>query len=208
MSPLRYGSSAPRTMANAQPEILSLPIGSCCDLKSFSLNAAQHAAENDMVERHHHVPVEQPEQPSGFEQGELLQSALLAIPRLDAKLEQSFSWQFHLGAKRQAPIAIQSDDAPEIERLSITYSSGSRRPRRSPGPPTTMSIQPRILHSQSAPYQPCPPPTRQTALNAAQSGAFMVLFRRSRKTAPPAQFGSPAIEPAIDQFVSTSCSAI
>ena len=101
---------------------------------------------------------------------------------------------FHFCAERQPPDRVPIQ--PPARSRALPHSrlvSGSRRPRRRPGPPTRRSIQPRILQSQSAAYHPCPPPTRQTARNTAQSGASMSVSRSSRKTVPPAQSGSPGI---------------
>ena len=82
--------------------------------------------------------------------------------------------------------------------------SGCRRPRRRPGPPTSVSIHPRSRQSMSPAYQPLPPPIRQTAANTLAGSALISTERRSEKTVPPAHEGSPGIGPATLHRVSTA----
>src|ERR1700682_5359578 len=47
-----------------------------CDFQSFPLDAQQHAAENEVMQRGYRIPVEQPKQAARIKQGPLQQCAL------------------------------------------------------------------------------------------------------------------------------------
>ena len=61
------------------------------NLKSLSLNAQQHTAENNVMQRCYRVPVQQSDSAAGLEESHLLQGTLTRTARLNAELEQRFS---------------------------------------------------------------------------------------------------------------------
>ena len=86
--------------------------------------------------------------------------------------------------------------------------SGSLRPLRRPGPPTSVSIHPRMRQRMSPAYHPLPPPMRQIAAYRLAGSASTSTTRSSVKTVPPAQDGSPGTGPATLHRVSTACCSI
>ena len=84
-------------------------------------NAAEHATEDDLVQRDHGIPVENPKEPPWPVEGRHLEFGLgfgRTVHRQDLKLELRLPRQFHLRSERKRPVAIDADDPPEIERFA------------------------------------------------------------------------------------------
>ena len=79
-----------------------------------------------------------------------------AEPRLAAEVEQEEMSESERA--RAIPTTLQKSSVSTNSTVS-----GSLLPRRSPGPPTSVSIHPRIRQRMSPAYHPLPPPMRQTA---------------------------------------------
>ncbi len=71
-----------------------------------------------------------------------------------------------------------------------TRSSGSRRPRRRPGPPVSRSMTPRTRQATPREYQPRSPPIPSTTFQSASGDAATSRVRSSMYRSPPAQSGS------------------
>ena len=84
-------------------------------------NAAEHATEDDLVERDDRIPVENPDQPPRPVEGRHLEFRRgfgRTVGRQDLELELRLPGQFHLRPEREKSVAINADHPPEIERLA------------------------------------------------------------------------------------------
>jgi len=61
------------------------------DLNGIALDASQHPAEHEVMEREHRVPVDQTEQPAGPEQSCLVEGALAFVTWFYSEVEQRFT---------------------------------------------------------------------------------------------------------------------
>jgi hypothetical protein len=61
------------------------------DLNGVALDANQHPAEHQVMEREHRVPVGQTEQPAGPEQSCLVEDALAFVTWFYSEVEQRFA---------------------------------------------------------------------------------------------------------------------
>ena len=95
-------------------------------------------------------------------------------------------------------------DPPEVERVAEADGCGIAAATPEPGPSGQAVESACTRHRRSAAYQPCPPPSRQTARKTAAGVASISVSRQSAKTRPPAQSGSPGMAPASLQRVSRS----
>jgi len=66
-------------------------LGQQSDLNGVALDASQHPAEHQVMEREHRVPVDQTEQPAGPEQSCLVEDALAFVTWFYSEVEQRFA---------------------------------------------------------------------------------------------------------------------
>jgi hypothetical protein len=66
-------------------------LGQQSDLNGVALDASQHPAEHQVMERKHRVPVDQTEQPAGPEQSCLVEDALAFVTWFYSEVEQRFA---------------------------------------------------------------------------------------------------------------------
>ena len=105
-------------------------------------------------------PVRVAEQPVRLEQRALpVDACAPAVLVGDGQLQPGEARQPHLGAQPQQPARARSPRparSPASRRPAA--GRGSRRPRRSPTPPTSRSSQPRTAQASGKEYQPFSPP--------------------------------------------------
>src|ERR1700677_3003354 len=85
----------------------------------LGFDAFEHAAENEVVEGKHGIPVEDSEKTFWLKFCVLFEFASCAATRLNAEFEDGDARQFHLGAQDEGFVALDADDAPEIERFAV-----------------------------------------------------------------------------------------
>ena len=90
----------------------------------FALNAVEHAAEDDVVQRDDRVPVGQAEEAAGLEQRRLAERAVGVVDGGDFEFQLRFAGEFHFGAQRQAPVPRNAGDAPEVEGFTESNAFG------------------------------------------------------------------------------------
>ena len=179
-------------------------------------DVADHAAEDQPVERRDGPPVQVPGQPAGQEDGALA----VARARVRARARRSAPARRGPGpsSRRAAaagarPSVSSSRSTRHQSRASpVCRRSGSRRPRRSPTPPTSRSSQPRTDQASGNEYQPRPPPMPSTTDHSASGPAVHGRSRSSRYTraAGPLRVAGQRVarrrrcRAASDQRVSTS----
>ena len=70
------------------------------------------------MERPERVPVQQPEQPGGIEDGCLRDDRAAVLVRRHLELQPGAAGYLHLGAEPQQPVLLERLDAPEIDRIA------------------------------------------------------------------------------------------
>jgi len=100
-----------------------LPGGEFFGLRS---DAFEHAAENEMVEGKDGIPVEDSEKAFRLEFRGLFEFAAVTSARLDAKFENGDARQLHFGAQDEGFVALDADDAPEVERFAVAEAIGMK----------------------------------------------------------------------------------
>ena len=104
------------------------------------LDSAEHAAEDDFVERHDRIPIEKPEQAAGTKAGQHDQSGQgwlrLRVDLLDREIELGLTRQLHFRSEGKRPVAVYAHHPPEVECLAKLHHL-----RVSPAP-----TQPRPAH--------------------------------------------------------------
>ncbi len=90
----------------------------------FALDAVEHAAEDDVVQRDDRVPVGQAEQAAGLEQRRLAERAVGVVDGGDLEFQLRLTGEFHFGAERQTAVPGDAGDAPEVERFPESNALG------------------------------------------------------------------------------------
>jgi len=83
------------------------------------LDSAEHAAEDEFVQRHDGVPIEEARQASGPKAGRHDQPgqgrACTRVDLLDGEVELGLAWQLHLRPQGKRPVAVDAHHPPEVE---------------------------------------------------------------------------------------------
>ena len=182
-------------------------------------DVADHAAEDEPVERRDGPPVQVPGQPAGQEDGALA-VARSPRPRPARTVSSSQAGPGTFISARSRSSARRPCRQPRPARSRGRRrrggGRGSRRPRRSPTPPTSRSSQPRTDQASGNEYQPVPPPMPSMTRHSASGSAVHGRSRSSTYTAAagPLRVARQRVAAAApgraasDQRVSTSPSLI
>ena len=93
----------------------------CPNLLREKCQLLRQAAEDHGVQGIKQIPIQQPRQPAGREEGGLGQSRLATVNRLSSEFQPGATGHFHLGAQAQQAIRLDGLHPPEVHRIACPH---------------------------------------------------------------------------------------